>query len=231
MESFWSLFKHPPPPDPDWGWRFDQTYYNTYIDDETLLEDVPAVVLDTETTGLNIRRARIRSIAAIRINYPLLRTKSSFEVQFQHQTDADKGVAVHQILPKHGEVSDGEALEALFHFIGGRIIVGHHIKFDIKMLEKAMSRHLGKRVKIPHLTLDTANLAEVLFPRHPLQGAWPLDELCQKLGVTTFERHTAGGDAFITGLVYLKLVARLSDGWNYWLGNARYAGPRRHWRL
>jgi len=230
MPDFWSFFKKRTPSDAPKSWKDHLSACDTEWDKEMLLQDAPVVVLDTETTGLNVRRDRIRSIGAIRIDYPELRTDAFFEVQFQHQSDIDGGVAVHELLPRQGQTSPGKSLEALLDFIGGRIIIGHHIAFDAKVLEQALSRHFQYPASLPNVLVDTAYLAQRLFPRHPMQRPWSLDELCQKLGVPTYERHTAGGDAFVTGLVYLKLLGRLAADRPLRLGNV--LGPvRRHWGL
>ncbi len=194
------------------------------------LQDAPVVVLDTETTGLNVHRDRIRSIGAIHIRYPVLLTDTFFERQFPVASEMDRGVIVHQILPHRGQSELAIGLKATVDFIGSRIIVGHHIAFDGKMLERALSQHFQCRVKLPNPLVDTAYLAQRLFPRHPMQRPWSLDELCQHLSIPAYERHTAAGDAFATGLVYLKLVGRLSETRSLRLKDI-LSPPRKPWGL
>lgn len=63
-----------------------------------------------------------------------------------------------------------------------------------------------------HLTfaLEQSGLLERLpgdtEPNHSL------DELCHRFGVAPHDRHTAMGDAFLTGQVLLKLLGRASRG-------------------
>ena len=56
----------------------------------------------------------------------------------------------------------GEALPALLEFIGGAVIVGHNIRFDMSFLNAAAVR-LGFG-KLPNHTADTVRLARRLVP-------------------------------------------------------------------
>ncbi len=230
MPGLWPFSRKRAPQEPPERWAAHLLACTNGLDPDSLLQNVPAVVLDTETTGLRVRRDRIRSIGAIRIDYPELRTDNFFTAQFSHDAGTDGGIAVHELLPRRGDSSPGRSLEELLTFIGPRIIVGHHIAFDAKMLENALSHHFHCPIALPNPLVDTAGLAQRLFPRHPMQRPWSLDELCERLKVPTYERHTAGGDAFVTGLVYLKLLGRLSRESSLRLEDA-LAHTRRHWRL
>jgi len=230
MPDFWPFFKKRAREEPPAKWSAHLATCTSGWEMDTPLRDIPAVVLDTETTGLRMQRDRIRSIGAIRLVYPELRTDTTFCVQFRGETKIDEGVAIHELLPRQGESEAGESLEALLDFIGPRIIIGHHIAFDLKMVERALSRHFKYQVTLPNPRVDTAHIAQRLFPRHPMQRPWSLNELSVKLKVPGYQRHTAGGDAFITGLVYLKLLGRLSPTNPLVLGDV--LGPaRRHWGL
>jgi DNA polymerase III subunit epsilon len=230
MPDFWSFFKkRKQRKAPSWWYAHVEACENSW-DPAMPVQDAPVVVLDTETTGLKVRRDSIRSIGAIHIRYPELLTDTFFERQFPVASDMDSGVIVHQILPHRGQLDIVNGLKATLDFIGTRIIVGHHIAFDGEMLERALSRHFQCRVKLPNPLVDTASLAQRLFPRHPMQRPWSLDELCQHLSIPVYERHTAGGDAFATGLVYLKLLGRLSEIRSLRLEDV-LSPPRKPWRL
>ena len=44
------------------------------------------------------------------------------------------------------------------------------------------------------------------FGSRPMSGGFSLDGLCEMFGVTPHDRHTAGGDAFITAQIFLRLL-------------------------
>src|ERR1044071_45134 len=78
------------------------------------------------------------------------------------------------------------------------------------MLDAALER-MGTDVRLRNRTLDTADLtwhlaqdgafAGVKLPHH-----LTLDTLADLFGVIPHDRHTASGDAFITALVFLRLL-------------------------
>jgi DNA polymerase-3 subunit epsilon len=97
-------------------------------------------------------------------------------------------------------------------YIGNRVIVGHHINFDVMMINKMLDDLHLPRLK--NQTIDTAQLIKRI--ENPLNAynlvnskELSLDELSQKFDIITKQRHTAAGDAYITALVFIKLLELL----------------------
>ena len=98
------------------------------------------------------------------------------------------------------------------------VIVGHHIGHDIATIDAACERHWGARLM--NRSLDTMDLTLHLeragaFAGRPPIRRFTLDALCTMFGVIPHDRHTATGDAFITALVFqrlLPLAARCGRG-------------------
>ncbi|MCB9284385.1 MAG: 3'-5' exonuclease [Lewinellaceae bacterium] len=181
----------------------------------TPLEEVCFVVFDTETTGLNPRIDRILSIGAVRVKGEQIDLNRSFEHILQ-QTDIPinrEAIGIHGIMP--GESRTGkeevEALADFVSFIGNSILVGHHLHFDVSILNEALRRHKAGKLKNP--AIDTRQLAvrleKGLVPSDHKPGQYSLDALCQRYQITTSDRHTAAGDAYITAILLLKLLSRL----------------------
>jgi DNA polymerase-3 subunit epsilon len=89
------------------------------------------------------------------------------------------------------------------------VIVGHHIGHDIEALNCACERHFGFR--LPNPSLDTMDLTLHLnddggFAGRPMAEGFSLDGLCAMFGIAPHDRHTAGGDAFLTALVFQRLL-------------------------
>lgn len=56
--------------------------------------------------------------------------------------------------------------------------------------------------------LDTLLLSAVI---HPNQESHQLESLAHRLGIKVIGRHTALGDAYVTGEVFLKMISLLGD--------------------
>ena len=198
---------------PDW-WAAYRALPWTRIRRRTPVAELAFVVLDTETTGPDPRRHRPVSASAIRVEGGQMYIGQTLELVI-HQQDYAGGDAtpIHGIKPTDSRagVSEAEALQQLLSFFGTAVLVGHHVGFDLRVLNEALARQqLGP---LKNGVLDTAQLAvraEHLFPNPYLRSEdYTLDALCRRYNVRPRYRHTASGDAFITGVLLLKLLAKL----------------------
>ena len=81
-------------------------------------------------------------------------------------------------------------------------------------------------VRFEQPVLDTLLLSAVA---HPEQGSHSLEEIAARLGVNVVGRHTALGDALVTGEVFLRLVPILSERGIRTLGEARAAAEKTYY--
>ncbi len=184
------------------------------VGSKTPLHPLRFVVVDAETTGFDFSRDRILSLAAIPVEAGViqLRTLRSWLV-YHSDAPMTEAVRVHGILPADARTGEPEArvLRELLPMITGAILVGHHIGFDIGMLNAALDRHFGVRVRNP--SVDTAQLAMRAVEAfrktgYPGQRAPSLEELCTHLDLQPLERHTAEGDTFTTADLFMLLCAK-----------------------
>jgi DNA polymerase-3 subunit epsilon len=168
------------------------------------------VVLDTETTGLDPRRDRIITIGAIGVQGGEILLEDSFEalLKVEHNTSA---VTVHGVTRDHSRrgLDEPQALRLLLDYLRDGVIVGHHIQHDVLTLNAGYERHFG--FALPNRSLDTMDLALHLEREGAFAGAerfssFSLDALCAFFGVVPHDRHTAPGDAFLTALVFQRLL-------------------------
>ncbi|ADZ70934.1 DUF294 nucleotidyltransferase-like domain-containing protein [Polymorphum gilvum] len=168
------------------------------------------VVLDTETTGLDVRHDRIVQIGAVRMHGAEIDETAVFEVT------VDPGIPIPEVASRiHGladaDVAGKPGLAAvmpdLVAFIGDAVVVGHSIHFDMAVLRHEAERH-GFVWKEPR-ALDVALMAAGL-DRELVDTS--LDSLALGLGVTITGRHTALGDALATARVYAALQPKLLVG-------------------
>jgi DNA polymerase-3 subunit epsilon len=188
---------------------YEEAFKKTWSDD-TPSAEVRFVVLDTETTGLDPRRDKIISIGALSVINGEMRLDDSFEVLLKVSYN-NSSVTVHGIT--HDEAVIGmeepKALLLFLDYLRDGVIVGHHIGHDIEVLNTACELHFDLLLK--NRSLDTMDLTLHLdddgaFPNRPKDAGYSLDALCELFGVAPHDRHTAGGDAFLTALVFLRLL-------------------------
>jgi len=167
-----------------------------------------AIVLDTETTGLDVKAAHLIEIGAIRLS----RGRIAEDVVFHARLDPGvpilaSATAVHGIdaAALAGAPRFAEIWPALDAFLDGRLIVGHSIGFDLAMLRR--EHVLAGRVWTPPRSLDTRLLTELVEPRLP---DFSLETVASYFGVAVTGRHAALGDATTTAEVMLALVPRLA---------------------
>ena len=189
---------------------YKQAFAATWRDD-TPVDQVRFVVLDSETTGFSPVLDRILTIGAVAVVDGEIRLDDSFDELLKVTGDVGP-VAVHGVTPDRSErgYEEGEAVERFLNYLRDGVIVGHHIGHDVSMLDAALER-MGTDVRLLNRTLDTADLtlhlaqdgafADVKLPHHIT-----LDTLADLFGVIPHDRHTASGDAFITALVFLRLL-------------------------
>lgn len=175
------------------------------------LDSTDFVVIDTETTGFHKTKDKILSIGAITIHQGEIQVSNAFECYIAQDVEATDSIMIHGIMPHnhHTKITEQEALIQLLNYIENKIIVGHHIGFDMMMLNQALSKY-NNNDKLKNITIDTAHLYHRL--KYPLeeklqqQEDYTLDVLTRAYNISESDRHTAAGDAFITGILFLKLL-------------------------
>lgn len=184
---------------------FDATW-----SDETSSDDARFVVLDTETTGLDPRRDKIITIGAVAVRSGEIVLEDSFEALLKLAYN-NSSVTVHGITRDEARegMDEREAMEQFLDYLQDGIIVGHHIGHDIEAMNCACERHFGMTLK--NRTLDTMDLTLHLqddgaFAGRDTANGFSLDALCDMFGIAPHDRHTAGGDAFLTAQVFLRLL-------------------------
>lgn len=178
------------------------------------LHEVPVVVLDTETTGLDIHRDRILSIGGLRVvgNSILLGDKFEAYLPTPPGLSVEAAIRIHGIIPnsqRYTYTDEPALLPRLLDWVGNSIIVGHHIGFDVALLNQALKRDGAGPLR--NKIVDTADLAVRLRPAgywSPKQD-YSLDALARRHRVPLSDRHTALGDSYITAVLWLKLLTRL----------------------
>jgi CBS domain-containing protein len=190
----------------------------------TPLISLPVVVLDTETTGLDARKARIVQIGALRLVGGQIVNGERYE------TLVDPGLPIPPETTQVHGISDADVRGAprfadawprLEAYLGQSIVIGHTIGYDFAIIERELER-IGSSWSRPR-SLDLRLLAQVAVPT---LADYALDHICQALDVEVRGRHTAMGDAEATAEAFLRLVPLLRQGNIRTLGEAYAAMGR-----
>src|SRR5690554_1047126 len=114
-------------------------------DDDTPLDGVRFVVLDTETTGTDPKKDSLISMGAVVVKGGQILLDDQFEVicKFFHNTASVMIHGVTRQASQNAGVEETEALIQLLGFVGNAVIVGHHIGFDIEVIQRACQRRFG----------------------------------------------------------------------------------------
>ena len=178
------------------------------VSDGIPLTQARFIVVDVETSGLDMRKDRLLSIGACAVEGMRLRAGESYATILQRdETSARANILIHGIGPQAqaaGEAPE-ESLLGFLEFAGRYPLVAFHASFDQTMLDRALRESLGVRLINPWL--DLAQLGPALFPEARLIMAG-LDDWLTYFGLRARARHRAMDDAFVTAELFLILLAR-----------------------
>jgi len=166
------------------------------------------VAIDTETTGFDYENDRILCIGAVALKNNKILVEDSFEVYIKQTIFNKETIKIHGIRKNGTEikVSEEEALIQFLEYLDDAIIIAHHTKFDITMINQALKRlNVGP---IQSKQLDTNYIHKKIAPENRFKKLFSLDELCDSYNITMHDRHTASGDALLTALLFLKLTSK-----------------------
>lgn len=169
------------------------------------------VVVDVESSGLNLAKDRLIAIGAIAVNCGRIALDDALEIVLQQETVSDKdNILIHGITgeAQREGVPPAEALLAFLDYLGKDPLIAFHVTFDNTMISKAIRRHLGVRFK--HPWSDLAYVAPALYPELAYKCR-SLDQWMTQFGIGNFARHSALADALSTAELLLNLRPRMTE--------------------
>ncbi|HAF43383.1 MAG TPA: DNA polymerase III subunit epsilon [Gallionellaceae bacterium] len=156
------------------------------------------VVVDVETTGLNLMTDTLISIGAVAVVDGKIALGDSFYVVMQQRESSRKeNILVHGITgtAQREGVEPVEALLAFLEYVGNSPLVAFHVTFDETMIRRAVRQYLGHALK--HPWLDLAYVMPALYP--PLAFSHRvLDSWIGLFKIRIETRHHALADALAT---------------------------------
>lgn len=184
--------------------------FGTWFKKSSEINEQRWVVLDVESSGLNIQQDQLLSIGCIAIgfyaNHAHIELGDSFEVVLR-QKDGDEmpdkaNILLHGIGvgAQRAGVAQYEALQAFAAYVGNSPLLAFHAAFDEAMIARSCRVTLGFRLRNPWL--DIEHLACVVCPHIKARS---LDEWLMQFGIHCGARHQAASDALATAELLQKL--------------------------
>ena len=173
------------------------------------------VILDTETTGLNVKDGhRIVEIGCIELD-DLIPTKKTFHCYLNPQRKVSESA-----LKVHGYTDEFLSDKNIFKdiaddflkFIEGKKIVIHNAEFDISHINNELSIAGYDKIDKKNV-IDTLDIARKKFPGSPAS----LDALCKRYRIDNSkrEKHTALIDCDLLSKVYINLIDQKEPKLNF----------------
>ena len=166
------------------------------------------VSLDLETTSLDVDKASILSIGAVRIVGKRVKTSERLEIALKPPADLTaESIKIHKIRAK--DLAEGidlrDALEQVLQFVGNRPILGYYVNYDIRVLSKYLRQEFG--FELPNKAIELSHVYHDIIKWKHVGGDVDLrfDTIAAKLDMPIIQRHTALGDAITVALMYVRL--------------------------
>ena len=165
------------------------------------------IILDTETTGLDVRSGhRLIEIACVELE-DFIPTGRTFHRYVHPERNIEAGAqAIHGIsldfLNGKPRFGDPEVCEAFLEFVDDAVLVAHNAGFDRAFVNFELERAL-RPVISEDRWVDTLSMAQKRFP-----GMYnSLDALCKRFRISLAEREKHGAliDCRLLAAVYLEL--------------------------
>lgn len=164
------------------------------------------VAFDCETTGLDPKKDRILSIGAVKFTAERIWIKENKEWFVNQSQIKNDSIKIHGILPSTSTASlltESQAITTFLNYIGNATLVGHHLNFDVTMVNMALKRLGAGQLKNKQKDTNRLYKEKGHFAH---EQNFSLDILCEKFNILPSNRHTALGDAFITAQVFQRLI-------------------------
>ena len=204
----------------------------------TLLQDCEFVVIDTELTGLQVKKDEIIAFGAVRIkNLQILCSETFYGLVKPQGRMHSKGTLVHRITPQElvlaADIND--VMPRFLDFCGDAYLVGHYVRLDLNFINLALKKMFGGILKTPYL--DTMRLAMAYnekrhghyYDHYDVKANYNLPALSKEFNLPHFTDHNALQDSYQTAYLFLYLVKKLRYYNFNTLGDYLNAG--RNWKI
>ena len=167
------------------------------------LDSSRLVVVDVETSGLNLARDRLIAIGAVAISNGRLDFADSFEVVLQQaESSSHENIVIHGIggSAQRNGVPPVDALLDFLEYLQKSPLVAFHVTFDETMIRRALNQYLGLNFR--HNWLDLAYVVPGLYPEQSKQFR-VLHQWLAYFSIQNHAPHNAVADAVSTAQLFI----------------------------
>lgn len=179
-------------------------------DPDRPFDEARYVVVDVESSGLDLEKDRLIAIGAIAVAGGRIVLDDALDIVLQQEeVSAKDNILIHGIsgeVQRQG-VPPADALLDFLEYLGQDPLIAFHVTFDNTMIRKAVRSHLGFR--FDHAWADLAYVAPALYPEQ-VYRCRSLDQWSAFFGIGNFARHSALADAMATADLLLRLRPRMA---------------------
>jgi DNA polymerase III subunit epsilon len=161
-----------------------------------------AVVVDVETSGLNLQKDRLISIGAVAVVNGKIDLADSFYVVLRQPVASRKENILLHGIGGEDQTAGKPASDALLDFLDylrGDPLIAFHVAFDQTMIRRAMRRYLGFSFR--HEWVDMAYVMPALNPALAARYR-SLDDWIGHFEIRCEARHNALADAQVTAQLF-----------------------------
>ncbi|MCS7284755.1 MAG: 3'-5' exonuclease [Hydrogenobacter thermophilus] len=173
---------------------------NWDVDIKAKIKDTTFVVCDIETTGLDLKKDEPIAIGALKVKDLCIDLSQSFYRLIKPQTPPKRSsIEVHGITPSDLDIAKErqEVSKEFLEFSRGSLLVGYFFYIDLVMLKKLLKSFCS--VPFVPYSLDVLDL-------YKSEKHISLDEMLSLFDLPSSSHHSALEDAYMTALVFLKLI-------------------------
>ncbi len=171
--------------------------------------DDDVVAFDCETTGLDVAKDDIVTIAAVKIRGARILASERFEAVARPDARMSaEAIKVHRL--READVEGGKlifkVLPDFLHFVRGRPLVGYYLEFDVAMVDKYLLQLKG--IELPNPMIEVSQMYyERKYGDAPPGTAIDLSfkAIVSDLGIPMLDQHDAFNDAMMTAMMYVTL--------------------------
>ncbi len=178
-------------------------------DMQATMEASRYVVVDVESSGLNIHKDRLIAIGAIAVVNGKIALDDGLDIVLQQSSVSGKdNILIHGIggTAQRDGVPPADAMLNFLEYLGKDGLVAFHAGFDEAMIKRAAKTFLGFR--FDHVWTDLAHISPSLYPQLALQHR-SLDHWMNHFGIGNYARHSALADALATAELMLALGPKM----------------------
>jgi DNA polymerase III subunit epsilon len=198
----------------------------------TPIDEMRWVMLDVETSGLDMQRDRLLVIAAIALRVDWARGAltvdlgDSFEVVLaQDQTSSKANILLHGIGAQRQRdgVAPMQAMQAFARFVGHSPLLAFHAAFDQTLITRYARMHLG--AVLPNPWVDVDHLCAVTY-----EGvrARALDDWMGHFGIHCAVCHQAAADTLAQCELLQRIWPRVAAQCKSW-AEVRHLAAQHRW--